>query len=47
MYGPLLHLRVRGQNAVLVSLPRVLPQDSDLTLIVTYSGPIESQFARR
>ena len=42
-YGPLLHLRVRGQNAVLVSLPRVLPQDSDLTLIVTYSGPIESQ----
>ena len=42
-YGPLMHLRVRGQNAVLVSLPRVLTQDSDLTLIVSYAGPIESQ----
>jgi len=42
-YGPLLHLRVRSQNVVLVSLPGVVPQDSDLTLIVTYGGPIESQ----
>jgi len=42
-YGPLLHLRVRSQNVVLVSLPGVVPQDSDLTLIVTYAGPIESQ----
>ena len=37
-YGPLLHLRVRGQDTVLVILPRVVPQDSDLTLIVTYDG---------
>ena len=42
-YGPLLHLRVRGQDTVLVSLPRVIPQDSDLTLIVTYDGRLPSQ----
>jgi hypothetical protein len=42
-YGPLLHLRVRGQDTVLVTLPRVVPQDSDLTLIVTYDGRITSQ----
>jgi hypothetical protein len=42
-YGPLLHLRVRGQDTVLVSLPRVVPQDSDLTLIVNYEGRIQSQ----
>jgi hypothetical protein len=42
-YGPLLHLRVRGQDTVLVSLPRVVPQDSDLTLIVTYDGRLTSQ----
>jgi hypothetical protein len=42
-YGPLLHLRVRSQNAVLVSLPHVVTQDSELTLIVTYDGPVESQ----
>jgi hypothetical protein len=42
-YGPLLHLRVRGQDTVLVSLPRVVPQDSDLTLIVTYGGRLASQ----
>jgi hypothetical protein len=42
-YGPLLHLRVRGQDTVLVSLPRVVPQDSDLTLIVSYDGRLTSQ----
>jgi hypothetical protein len=42
-YGPLLHLRVRGQDTVLVTLPRVVPQDSDLTLIVTYDGRLTSQ----
>ena len=46
-YGPLLHLRVRGQNALLVSLPRVVPQDSDLTLIVTLRGPGGVAGARR
>jgi len=42
-YGPLLYLRVRGQDTVLVSLPRVVPQDSDLTLIVTYDGRLTTQ----
>jgi hypothetical protein len=42
-YGPLLHLRVRGQDTVLVSLPRAVPQDSDLTLIVSYDGRLASQ----
>src|SRR4029077_4327396 len=42
-YGPLLHLRLRGQNMVLVNLPRLLPPDSDLTLIVTYAGRIDPQ----
>src|SRR4030095_5031494 len=41
--GPLLHLRGRGQDTVLVSLPRVVPQDSDLTLIVSYDGRMTSQ----
>jgi hypothetical protein len=42
-YGPLLHLRVRGQNSILINLPRVALQDSDLTLIVTYAGEIDPQ----
>jgi len=42
-YGRLLFLRIRGQNNVLVNLPRMLPQDSDLTLVVTYEGRIPSQ----
>ena len=42
-YGRLLHLRVRGQNSVLVNLPRQLQQDSDLTLIITYAGRVPSQ----
>jgi len=42
-FGPLLHLRLRGQNMVLVNLPRLLPPDSDLTLIINYTGRIEPQ----
>jgi hypothetical protein len=42
-YGPLLHLRVRSQDTVLDTLPRVVQQDSDLTLIVTYEGRLTSQ----
>jgi hypothetical protein len=39
-YGRLVHLRVIGQNTVMVSLPRMLAQDSDLTLVVNYSGKL-------
>jgi hypothetical protein len=42
-FGPLLHLRLRSQNMVLVNLPRLLPPDSDLTLIITYAGRLEPQ----
>ena len=42
-YGRLLYLRIRGQNNVLVNLPRLLPQDSDLTLVVNYEGRVPSQ----
>jgi Peptidase family M1 domain len=42
-YGRLLHLRIRGQNTVVVNLPRPLPQDSDLTLVITYVGAVPNQ----
>jgi hypothetical protein len=42
-YGRLLHLRIRGQNTVVVNLPRVLQQDSDLTLVLTYAGAVSTQ----
>jgi hypothetical protein len=42
-YGRLLHLRVRSQNTVVVNLPRVLPQDSDLTLVISYAGAVPAQ----
>jgi hypothetical protein len=42
-YGRLLHLRVRGQNTVLVNLPRQIRQDADLTLVVSYAGRLASQ----
>ena len=42
-HGRLLYLRLRSQNSVLVSLPKLLPQDSDLTLVITYSGRVPSQ----
>jgi peptidase M1-like protein len=42
-YGRLLYLRMRSQNTVLINLPRSLPQDSDLTLVITYVGRIPSE----
>jgi hypothetical protein len=42
-HGRLLYLRMRSQNTVLVNLPRLLSQDSDLTLVITYSGRVPSQ----
>jgi peptidase M1-like protein len=42
-YGRLLHLRIRGQNTVVVNLPRALSQDSDLTLVITYTGVVPNQ----
>ena len=42
-YGRLLHLRIRSQNTVVMNLPRVVLQDSDLTLVVTYTGEVPNQ----
>ena len=42
-YGRLLFLRVRDQDSVLVNLPAALDQGAELTLVVTYAGPIEPQ----
>jgi hypothetical protein len=42
-YGRLLPLRVRNQNTVIVSLPVTLTRDAELTLLVSYSGPLDSQ----
>jgi hypothetical protein len=42
-YGRLLHLRIRSQNTVVVNLPRVVQQDSDLTLVITYAGEVPNQ----
>jgi Peptidase family M1 domain len=42
-YGRLLHLRIRGQNTVVINLPRVVLQDSDLTLVITYAGEVPNQ----
>jgi hypothetical protein len=42
-YGRLLHLHIKGQNMVFVSLPRVIQQDDDITLLIEYAGRIPSQ----
>jgi hypothetical protein len=42
-YGRLLHLRVRGQDSVIVSLPVEVNQDSELSLVVSYRGQVLPQ----
>ena len=42
-FGRLLHLRVVGQNALIVNLPAVLTRDSEIWLDVLYSGTLPSQ----
>jgi hypothetical protein len=42
-YGRLLHLHVKGQSMVVISLPRTMLQDEDLTLVVDYTGRLPSQ----
>lgn len=42
-YGRLLHLRIRGQNSVVVSLPVEVSQDSEISLVVAYRGPVTAQ----
>lgn len=42
-YGRLLHLRIRNQNTVIVNLPAPVPRDTELTLLVAYSGRMTPQ----
>jgi hypothetical protein len=41
--GPLMALRVTGQNSVLVSLPAPVDRNTPLTIEMTYSGRLDSQ----
>ena len=45
--GRLLHLRVVGQNSVIVNLPTSLSRDDELVLLVTYGGRLEPQQIER
>jgi len=42
-FGRLLHLRVVGQNSLIVNLPEVLSAGTELWLDVRYSGPVTPQ----
>jgi hypothetical protein len=42
-YGRLLHLRVRNQNSIIINLPKTLTRNTDITLVITYSGRLPSQ----
>ncbi len=42
-FGRLLHLRVVGQNSIIVNLPEVLAAGTELWLDVRYSGPVVPQ----
>jgi hypothetical protein len=41
--GRLMFLRVRNQNNVVINLPSPVPRDLELTLNITYAGPITTQ----
>jgi hypothetical protein len=45
--GRLLHLRVVGQNSVIINLPTTIRRDTELTLLVAYSGRLEPQSLER
>ncbi len=42
-FGPLMTVRPRHQNTVLVSLPTAVPPDTVITLYVTYAGQVTPQ----
>ncbi len=46
-FGRLLHLRVVGQNSILISLPAGVPSDTELELTVVYGGRLASQTVDR
>jgi Peptidase family M1 domain len=46
-YGRLLHLRVIGQNSVLVNLPATVPRNGVIRLSIVYGGRLEPQQIER
>jgi hypothetical protein len=42
-FGRLLHLRIVGQNSIIISLPAAATRDAELPLQVLYSGRLEPQ----
>jgi hypothetical protein len=42
-HGRLLFLRVKNQNSIVVNLPTSVPRDSEMTLLIAYSGRLRSQ----
>ena len=42
-FGRLLHLRIVGQNNVLIGLPSTIVSDTDLELVITYGGRLPPQ----
>jgi hypothetical protein len=42
-FGRLLHLRIVGQNNVLVGFPATIVTDTDIDLVITYSGRLPPQ----
>ena len=46
-FGRLLHLRVVGQNNVLVGLPGIVPEGTDFEIVVTYGGRLPPQSVDR
>ena len=42
-FGRLVHLRVVGQNNVLVGLPGTIPEGADFDLVITYGGRLGAQ----
>jgi hypothetical protein len=46
-HGRLLHLRVKNQNSIVINLPVTMPRDSEINLVVVYSGRLVSQTVDR
>jgi hypothetical protein len=46
-FGRLFHLRVANQNSVLVNLPALLVEDTEVSLTILYSGSLEPQAPER
>jgi hypothetical protein len=42
-FGRLLHLRIVGQNNILIGLPSTVVNDTDLDLVITYGGRLPPQ----